>query len=749
MPSSDTVGGDALPSLGIPVSLNETGWNKLAWEIDEGASDFYDCEDTAKGLMWYLREVLGVQSYLLEEHYIDRDYSADYQYFYARVFRDYDRYCKRIHFFSEDISQPFRGKQPSVSDILDKLRQVKEEASYCGFCVLRPLPHAKIGRTVLKGKIVVPGGGSCPAAVTCRANFRVNLFGIDLEVTGSAFLQQDARVGACAQVALWVGMRHMHARHDYNWASVADITKHAEPITTSEAGSLPAGSSLLSDDAMIRAIHRAGYQPLHFHKHDAKPYLESIIAQMVRRQFSRLSKLGVQKDETDGSTGRKANDKVVNNIGDKIFPYVESGIPVILGWDYKHGRRKVTSHAVTVVGRVLVERNDPDKLARSKSAGGYIYAHNYVVAYVVHDDQAGPYMLLPTNHDDLCRLKQPEKLEKSEELGMLEKSGELEMSEKLKVLDRLGKSYCNALVKREKKHKSKDGNIITELINLNVREHAHTAMVLMSTRVFFTASVAERAAWDIIRNSLRNISDKAQDDCNRLKFLPEAFQELVEKPEKGMLSETSDKIVLRTYLSSVAGYRRHLADSSANDKLKHTMLAFHLPHFVWVTEISTTDSYNRSISCNSPSDKCCVYGHAVIDATSAHRSKSLLALHLPGVLVTGDIEGHFDGTQEIAEEPQPNPEELQAIAEELREITEDLQKITTEPQGNVTYMRKSATELRAIAEELQEITKESEELSIIIIGDKDKPYECREKKLETSVKVLNNARQSEPMSQDR
>ena len=100
------------------------------------------------------------------------------------------------------------------------------------------------------------------ATVTCRADFDAHLLGARLQVTGTSFLQQDSRVGACAQVAIWAGMRHMHARYNYNWVSVADITRFARPPSTIEAASLPNASDALSTDAMVRAIAEAGYQPL-------------------------------------------------------------------------------------------------------------------------------------------------------------------------------------------------------------------------------------------------------------------------------------------------------------------------------------------------------------------------------------------------------------------------------------------------------------------------------------------------------
>ena len=104
------------------------------------------------------------------------------------------------------------------------------------------------------------------ATVTCRAEFEANLLGVDLDVTGTAYLQQDARVGACAQVAIWAGMRHMHARYGYNWVSVADITRLATPTAPDEATSLPAGSDFLASERMLRAISEAGYQPLCFRR---------------------------------------------------------------------------------------------------------------------------------------------------------------------------------------------------------------------------------------------------------------------------------------------------------------------------------------------------------------------------------------------------------------------------------------------------------------------------------------------------
>ena len=486
-------------------------WSRLAQAL--GGGDL----DVVRNTFRHLR-VLGAKSYVLEDQYIDRDYSADYLYFYARTFRDHDRYCKRVHFFSADISPLFRRPLST-----DGLRQIQDFATtnYCGFCVIRPLSTAPIGRTVLRG--LVGNGFDMEATVTCRADFDANLLGADLKVTGAAFLQQDARVGACAQVAIWAGMRHMHARYDYNWVSVADITRFATPTTSTETVSLPAGSDFLTSERMIRAISEAGYQPLCF----CGPH-----------------------------------------IGRTILPYVESGIPVILGLNICG----TLGHAVTVVGRVFAKQSCPTNSAI-----------DYIPAYIVHDDQGGPYMWLPTDDDASTAF-----------------------------------SFTDDTIKRHTPGGA---------IELNVRDHAVFAVALMSTRVFSTAASAQHSAWDRINETLlempkvRRLLDERQLPVNA-RLLDEL-----------QAAHSADHIVLRTYLTSAAGYRRHLAGGSASDDLKDALLDLHLPHFTWVTEISTIDSYNNP----SPSLRR-IYGHTVLDATSTGKGgDGLLALHLPGLLFTNDI----------------------------------------------------------------------------------------------------------------
>src|SRR6266478_3043356 len=107
--------------------------------------------------------VIGAKSYLIETRYIDRDYSSDYRRFYAQTFKTYDRHCERVHFFAEDIQLIL--SKPNWNERTDALQNTSER-SYLGFCVLRPLPNAPIGRTVLRGD--GPAGRDLEPVITCR-----------------------------------------------------------------------------------------------------------------------------------------------------------------------------------------------------------------------------------------------------------------------------------------------------------------------------------------------------------------------------------------------------------------------------------------------------------------------------------------------------------------------------------------------------------------------------------------------------
>ena len=136
------------------------------------------------------------------------------------------------------------------------------EQAYCGFCVVRPLSTAPIGRTVLQARVA--SGFDMEATVTCRADFDAHLLGD--QSAGHGYCLPSARhPRRCLRSGCHLDGHAPHARKI--WQSQLGIRRRHYEIRTAphrriEAVSIPNASDRLSTDAMVRAIAEAGYQPL-------------------------------------------------------------------------------------------------------------------------------------------------------------------------------------------------------------------------------------------------------------------------------------------------------------------------------------------------------------------------------------------------------------------------------------------------------------------------------------------------------
>lgn len=138
---------------------------------------------------------LGACGAIIEYRYLDADWRNEHREFYASTFRRYPSVAHRLHFFQEppDPAWTVRNAPASIKGL-----------HYLGYCVLRPVPAAPVGRTVLKA---LPGTG-----LTCSAVDRVNLFGVELRVAGAPFIAQDAQLSRCAQTTAWVTAYYHHRK---------------------------------------------------------------------------------------------------------------------------------------------------------------------------------------------------------------------------------------------------------------------------------------------------------------------------------------------------------------------------------------------------------------------------------------------------------------------------------------------------------------------------------------------------------
>lgn len=293
---------------------------------------------------------LGAKAFLFEQAYIDRDFSATYSAFYAVLFHPYLKYCRRLHFFADDLA--YLSGAETAEAVSRKLEAAN--GAYLGFLVQRPVKHAPIGFAVVASNRFAQQPS---VQVELRSTYAVHVLGAELTVEGFPLTQQDTRVGACAQAVIWMAGRHFHQRHGGPWFSMPDINEVAiKPTDNVISRSLPAGSEFLTPDNMVRALRAMDRHPIVY---AAQPVNDK--PTWVRPAYEIISR------------------------------YLDSGIPVILGLRGRQGG--TIGHAVVAVGRVLSP-------SRAISFSPNATWAEMTTHFLIQDDQHGPYQYLPVDEAD-------------------------------------------------------------------------------------------------------------------------------------------------------------------------------------------------------------------------------------------------------------------------------------------------------------------------------------------------------------
>jgi hypothetical protein len=181
----------------------------------------------------------GVVCIVKEPRYIDADWRSQLARFYDGAFRRYPSVCHRLHFFTQRVD-------PDLSDLAEL------QGAYRGYTILRPLPVAPVGRTM----IVPPP--ELAHATRCEAEEHVDLFGWPFSVTAMPFISQDTQLLRCAHAALWMVLRHCTIVHGLPRQLPADIHDAA-------LGGVIVGRQLPSDGLsayqLISAMSALGLSP--------------------------------------------------------------------------------------------------------------------------------------------------------------------------------------------------------------------------------------------------------------------------------------------------------------------------------------------------------------------------------------------------------------------------------------------------------------------------------------------------------
>lgn len=196
---------------------------------------------------------LGARSVVEEPRYFDRDYLAEFSAYYSTSAHSYGNACRRLHFFSAEVKR--RHLLAASSGSARAWKSLQD--SYLGFVVIRPLPFAPLGRTVLRW---YPQPESDPIRITEPArDYVANIAGLPLTVHGLAWQQQDQSVGACATVALWTMLHSSALAHHRAIPTTAEITQLAHKRAGLGARVFP--STGLTYDQISEAVKECGLAP--------------------------------------------------------------------------------------------------------------------------------------------------------------------------------------------------------------------------------------------------------------------------------------------------------------------------------------------------------------------------------------------------------------------------------------------------------------------------------------------------------
>ena len=295
---------------------------------------------------------LGCSWIVIEGNYIDRDYLDDYANYYAKCFRPYDRFCKRLHFFRDFDEEGFLKYAKFGEGPLD-LNELQEK--YLGFCVVKPLPVTRIGRTLLTTypDTVIEGPEQDGLrSIRCLDDHTSHIGGFNLKVKSLPFQEQDSVTAACATSAIWSTLQCTARRFSYYAPTPFEITKSAT-MYFQEARPFP--NTGLNVSQVCRAIISTGLEP------DINEYLDPFKEERVPKNILLAS----------------------------CYSYLRAGLPVIALVTLED----IGEHAVTLTGYRIDEKAKPwDEMnyVHGKDYGFYLRGSR-ISQFYGHDDQFGPF----------------------------------------------------------------------------------------------------------------------------------------------------------------------------------------------------------------------------------------------------------------------------------------------------------------------------------------------------------------------
>lgn len=255
-----------------------------------------------------------IDQYLLEYPYVDKDYRSTFYHDLSKRHREIKRDSYRVHLF---------GK---TSDGNDNNRH------YYGFFTLRNTPPFNLGRSYLSPKALA---NNSQTGYYLLADYDVSILGKKFVCRAFPWMQQDANISRCAQVAIWSIVRYFSEKYSY----YAERTnQQILDLVVAKTRKIPSMGLTVEDISGV--FSSVGFEPAIYWRQNDKKIFEEI-----------------------------------------IYAFIESGIPIVAGL-------VTQGHAIALIGHGKPE------LQNMPSKQGVLPTASLVKSYISVDDNRMPYSLI-------------------------------------------------------------------------------------------------------------------------------------------------------------------------------------------------------------------------------------------------------------------------------------------------------------------------------------------------------------------
>jgi hypothetical protein len=329
--------------------MTDAGYVVCLDQVESELGDSYQ----AKYILNYLRNsAINAKTAVIENNYVDRDFTIDFSRYYARSFGKKTKCSKRIHFFSNQFGQGefdgvLEGKRPDIlKEIID---------SYLGFTIVKPFNdhfgNPLVGRTLMP--IMPRADGKYTRLYLC-SKYPISLYGIPLCAKSFPFQAQDGAVSACATMSLWILNNKLNKIFHTPLLSPIEITERATHSVEENRGIPSSGLTLKQMLTFFKSID-IDYEYINL------DYINSVFL----------------SDAFSKETKRKSGIKLKRIIPDTMKAVLTANIPIIAvlclrAYDGEAKLKCEDLHAVVLTGY----KYDSD---------------GNIISIYIHDDQIGPF----------------------------------------------------------------------------------------------------------------------------------------------------------------------------------------------------------------------------------------------------------------------------------------------------------------------------------------------------------------------